>query len=76
MLQVTAHDVATDVEKQDTAVILSTFLDDGQVQFLTEVIKCEKALIKLPKLKELRSTANVDNTLSRYLNFFTNKIHV
>ena len=49
MLQSTVHAAATDEELQDAAAMLSIFVEDGQEQFITEFMKSEKALTKLPK---------------------------
>ena len=50
--QVIIHDAATNNEIDKAVNFLSVFADEGQESFLSKVLKSEKALAKLPKLKE------------------------
>ena len=45
------HDAAADEELQEAVDILGMFVAEGQEQFLSAIIKSEKALDKLSKLK-------------------------
>ena len=50
--QVIVHDAVTYEEIDEAVNFLSVFADEGQESFLSKVLKSEKALAKLPKLKE------------------------
>ena len=46
------HDAAQTDDISDASSILNIFAEEGEEAFLEQVVKSEKALVKLPKLKD------------------------